>query len=40
MDGNHFNFEEATYQQVWLDAMVYEYTSIIRNYVWYIVSIL
>jgi hypothetical protein len=32
------NFEEATDQQVWWDAMVEEYTSIMRNDVWDIVS--
>jgi hypothetical protein len=32
------SFEEATDQQVWQDAMVEEYTSIMRNDVWDIVS--
>jgi hypothetical protein len=32
------NFEEAANQQVWRDAMVEEYTSIMRNDVWDIVS--
>jgi hypothetical protein len=32
------SFEEATNQQVWQDAMVEEYTSIMRNDVWDIVS--
>jgi hypothetical protein len=32
------SFEEATDQQVWWDAMVEEYTSIMRNDVWDIVS--
>jgi hypothetical protein len=32
------SFEEATDQQVWRDAMVEEYTSIMRNDVWDIVS--
>jgi hypothetical protein len=31
------SFVEAEYQQVWTDAMVEEYTSIIRNYFWDIV---
>jgi hypothetical protein len=32
------SFEEATDQQVWRDSMVEEYTSIMRNDVWDIVS--
>jgi hypothetical protein len=31
-------FEEATYQQVWKDSMVKEYTSIMMNDVWDIVQ--
>jgi hypothetical protein len=32
------NFEEEMDQQVWQDSMVEEYTSIMRNDVWHIVS--
>jgi hypothetical protein len=38
IDAKPSSFEEATYQQVWWDAMVEEYTSIMRNDVWDIVS--
>jgi hypothetical protein len=31
------NFQEVAYQQVWLDAMVEEYTSIMKDDVWDIV---
>jgi hypothetical protein len=33
------SFHEATYQQVWQDVMVEEYTSIMKNVVWDIVPI-
>jgi hypothetical protein len=39
IDDEPSNFEEAENQQVWRDAMV-EYTSIMKNDVWYIVLIL
>lgn len=31
-------FEEAVKQSVWVDAMVEEYNSIVRNSVWDVVS--
>ena len=34
------SFEEAVKQPVWVDAMVEEYDSIIRNNVWDVVPIL
>jgi hypothetical protein len=41
MDQHHkqepSNFEEATNQQVWRDAMMEEHNSIMRNDVWEIV---
>jgi hypothetical protein len=40
IDAEDSSFEEAIYQQVWWDAMVEEYTSIMSNDVWDIVSIL
>jgi hypothetical protein len=38
VDVEPFSFEEVVYQQVWCDAMIEEYTYIMRNDVWYIVS--
>jgi hypothetical protein len=37
IDSDPSNFEEATRQQVWRDAMVEEQNSIMRNDVWEIV---
>ena len=31
------SFQEATYQQIWRDVMVKEYTSIMKNDIWDIV---
>jgi hypothetical protein len=38
IDAEPSNFDEATDQEVWRDAMVEEYTSIMRNDVWDIMS--
>jgi hypothetical protein len=37
IDAESSSFEEATNQQVWQDAMVEEYNSIMKNDVWDIV---
>jgi hypothetical protein len=38
IDSEPSNFEEASKRQVWRDAMVEEYSSIMKNDVWDIVS--
>jgi hypothetical protein len=38
LDSEPSTFQEATDQQVWQDAMVEEYTSIMKNDVWDIMS--
>jgi hypothetical protein len=40
IDSEPSSFEEASKRQVWKDAMVEEYSSIMKNDVWHIVSIL
>lgn len=37
IDSEPSNFQEAIGQQVWRDAMMEEYRSIMKNDVWYIV---
>jgi hypothetical protein len=37
IDSKPSSYQEATYQQVWRDSMMEEYTSIMKNVVWDIV---
>jgi hypothetical protein len=37
LEAEHSSYEEASQQQVWRDAMVEEYASIMKNDVWEVV---